>query len=65
MVLMFQVFVAVLSAAAAIEVGALLKHAYRRWRVASGIKDPTLAVDSPPIAAPENASATEPHTVEP
>jgi hypothetical protein len=62
MVLMFQVFVAVLSAAAAIEVAALLKHAYRRWRVASEIKDPTLAVDSPVIVTPETGSGSKPPT---
>jgi hypothetical protein len=54
-----------LSAAAAIETAALLKRAYRHWRMACEIKDSTLAVDSASIAATETGSASEPHTVEP
>ena len=65
MVLMFQVFVAVLSAAAAIETAALLKRAYRHWRMACEIKDSSLAVDSASITATKTGSASEPRTVEP
>jgi hypothetical protein len=64
MVLMFQVFVAVLSAAAAIEAALLLKRVCQRWRVGSEVKDSTLAVDAASIAA-DTAPASEPHSVKP
>lgn len=64
MVLMFQVFVAVLRAAAAIEAALVLKRVCQRWRVGSEVRDSALAVDAASIAG-DTASSGEPHRVEP
>jgi hypothetical protein len=63
--LMFQVFVAVLAAAAAIEIALLLKRACQRWRVAPDSQNTTLAIDAAHITAPDPAPGSEPQRVEP